>query len=307
MPMGLSFDVMGDTRDAVGECPTWSVAEQALYWVDIEGRTVRRLDWASRAVRSWRVTERIGCIALHSSGGLLAAMESGLFHLVLNESEQASQTLLAPVRFARADMRFNDGRCDHHGCFWVTSMVRDTSLGMAHGNLYRFDGITLEQTPVGGLVTGNGLAFSPAGDWLYLSDSHHSVRKVWRFPVTSTGRLGERSNFGDWSVLSGRPDGAAVDESGGYWSCANDAGKVHRFNPDGQWDLSLELPVSKPSMCAFGGPALRHLFITSIKPATPVSGFDTSLDGALLVCQPGAQGRREPLFGQRTTADQGNL
>ena len=94
----------------------------------------------------------------------------------------------------------------------------------------------------------------------------------------------------------GRPDGAAVDAEGGYWICANDAGMVHRFMPDGHRERSIRLPAAKPSMCAFGGPALEHLFITSITPAAPVEGFDPALAGAVFVTQPGVRGIAESAF-----------
>jgi len=98
------------------------------------------------------------------------------------------------------------------------------------------------------------------------------------------------------NLYPGRPDGAAVDTDGGYWTCANDAGQLHRFRPDGRLDRSIAVPVSKPSMCAFGGPELEHLFITSIVPGAPVDGFDAALDGAVLVTRPGARGIAEPRF-----------
>ena len=94
----------------------------------------------------------------------------------------------------------------------------------------------------------------------------------------------------------GRPDGAAVDTEGCYWTCGNDAGVLLRFTPDGALDRVLKLPVSKPSMCSFGGPGLDLLFVTSIVPAVPAPGFDASLDGAVLVLRPGVRGLAETPF-----------
>jgi sugar lactone lactonase YvrE len=108
--------------------------------------------------------------------------------------------------------------------------------------------------------------------------------------------LSNRREFVDMNRFPGRPDGAAVDADGGYWTCGNDAGQLHRFRPDGTLDRSIAVPVSKPSMCAFGGPELDHLFITSIVPAAPVDGFDAALDGAVLVTRPGVRGLPEPAF-----------
>jgi sugar lactone lactonase YvrE len=197
-------------------------------------------------------------------------------------------------------MRFNDGRCDRAGRFWVSSMVRDMSLAAADGALYRFDGRGLSQPLVRGLVTGNGLAFSPAGDRLYLSDSHPGVQRIWRYTLHDDGSLGPRRDFVDMTAYPGRPDGAAVDADGGYWICGNDAGALLRFTPDGRLDRALALPVSKPSMCAFGGARLDELFVTSIVPARPAPGFDAALDGAVLVLHPGVRGMAEAAFAAAT-------
>ncbi|TDP75042.1 SMP-30/gluconolactonase/LRE family protein [Roseateles toxinivorans] len=292
----LEARLLCHTHDQVGESPLWSVAEQALFWVDIEGRAVRRLDAATGALRSWAVIERIGCIALHAEGGLIAAMETGIFRLELGDGPAAESTLLHAVSFPREGMRFNDGRCDRQGRFWVSSMLRDMAQASPVGALYCLDGQDLTQPIPDGLITGNGLGFAADGGSMWLSDSHPSVQKVWRFDIDAEGRPLERRLFVDMMDLPGRPDGAAVDVEGGYWICANDAGLVHRFMPDGRLDRSISLPVSKPSMCAFGGPALDRLFITSITPARPAPGFDAELDGAVFVCEPGVPGLAEIAF-----------
>jgi sugar lactone lactonase YvrE len=74
------FKVLSTSRDRVGECPVWSAAEQALYWVDIEGKHIHRYDWMSKTQQTWVTDERVGCIACVSSteGGkrVIAAMET---------------------------------------------------------------------------------------------------------------------------------------------------------------------------------------------------------------------------------------
>ncbi len=283
-------------RNQVGESPVWSVAEQALYWVDIEGRRIHRFDWTTRDERSWPTAERVGCIALHAGGGLLAAMETGLFHVRLSGDGGVQAEYQHAASFPRDGMRFNDGRTDRAGRFWVTSMLRDMSLAAADGALYRCDAHGLSAPLVTGLVTGNGLAFSPDGCTMYLSDSHPSVQRVWTFDLDAAGVPSNRHEFIDMHAHPGRPDGAAVDTEGGYWICANDAGMVHRFTPDGRLDRSINVPVAKPSMCAFGGPGLGHLFITSISPATPIESYDATLAGAVFVTRAGIQGIAEACF-----------
>ncbi|MES2480469.1 MAG: SMP-30/gluconolactonase/LRE family protein [Pseudomonadota bacterium] len=291
------FEALGESRDKVGESPVWSVREQALYWVDIEGRAIRRHDWVSRRTWSWHVDERIGCIAMRVHGGLVAAMETGIFAVELPQGEpHARTTLLQGVVHPREGMRFNDGRLDRHGRLWVSTMVRDMSLAAPDGALFRFDAHGLSGPQVAGLITGNGLAFSPDGRIMYLSDSHPSVQRVWQFDLGADGVPRNRREFIDMNAYPGRPDGAAIDVEGGYWTCGNDAGQVHRFFPDGRLDRSFSLPVSKPAMCSFGGPELDCLFVTSITPAVPASGYEAALDGAVLMFRPGFKGLAESAF-----------
>lgn len=293
----IDFEVLGPTRDRVGESPLWSVREQALYWVDIEGRAVRRLDWATRAVSTWHAPERVGCIVMRAGGGFIAAMESGVFALDLPAGGGAAHTrLLQAVRHPRAGMRFNDGRLDRQGRLWASTMVMDGSLAAADGVLFRFDEQGLSAPVVSGLVTGNGLAFSPDGRRMYLSDSHPTVQRIWQFDLGDDGVPRNRRDFVDMRPLPGRPDGAAIDTDGGYWICGNDAGQIHRFTPDGRLDRSIAVPFPKPAMCSFGGPDLSWLFVTSIPPAQPAPGFDPALDGAVIALRPGAQGVAEPEF-----------
>ena len=287
--------VLCAARCQVGESPIWHAVEQALYWVDIEGRAVHRADAAGQH-RQWAVAERIGCIAVHAQGGLLAAMETGLFHLTHQADDTLAAARVQPVEFPLPDMRFNDGRTDREGRFWVTSMVRNMAAASPAGALFRYAQGQFTATPVRGLRTGNGLGFSPDGRVMYLSDSHPTVQKIWAFDLGGDGEPTGQRLFVDMQHHSGRPDGAAVDADGCYWICGNDAGLVHRFTPDGRLDRSLAIPAAKPAMCAFGGSRLDRLYVTTIAPATPVSGYDAALAGAVFVLNPQCTGLVDTVF-----------
>ena len=292
--MKLQMDLLlPDHRDEVGESPIWSSTEQALYWVDIEGRKLHRWTYADQHVQSWDAVERPACIALHAAGGLIAGMDTGVFYLQPQVGGTLAATLLAGVDHPQPGMRFNDGRCDRQGRFWAGTMVRDMSLAQAAGSLYCMDAQRVLSAPlVQGLVTQNGLGFSPDGKTMYLSDSHPSRQQIWQLPLRDDGSLGERSLFVDMRELPGRPDGGAVDADGCYWICGNDAGVVHRFTPDGRLDRSIAVPASKPSMCSFGGPGLDVLFITTIRPGQP-QGDDVALGGGIFATRPGVAGLPE--------------
>jgi uronate dehydrogenase len=288
-----------DAKNGVGESPVWHAQEQALYWVDIPGKTFNRYAVTSQHHQQWTSPEQIGCIAAAENGTWVAAMETGIFNLRPNAQGTLDVQLRAAVHHAQAGMRFNDGRCDRQGRFWAGTMVMDMSANAKVGGLYRLD-----QTPQGEVATlvipdlmvPNGLAFSPDGRTMYLSDSHPSVQLIWAFDYDpATGTPSNRRVFVDMNQYPGRPDGAAIDEDGYYWICANDAGLVHRFSPDGQLDRSLVVPVKKPAMCAFGGANRDVLYVTSIRlPNIDLS--DQPLAGGVFALRPGVKGVAEPAF-----------
>jgi sugar lactone lactonase YvrE len=290
------FKALSNTRDRVGESPVWDAAAQALYWVDIEGRHIRCWHAQTLETRSWNLPERVGCIALASQGKLIAAMETGIYAVTLGDAPDCSLVCLAPITHPAPSMRFNDGRCDAAGRFWVGTMVMDMSLASPLGGLYCLDERGLTGPHVTGLITPNGLAFSPDGRTMYLSDSHPSVQKIWAFDFDADlGTLANQREFVDMTPLPGRPDGAAVDAQGCYWICGNDAGLVHRFAPDGQLVSSLAVPFSKPAMCAFGGADLTTLFVTSIQPAQ-MPPAERTVSGAVIMLDAGVRGLPEPRF-----------
>ncbi|MES2162020.1 MAG: SMP-30/gluconolactonase/LRE family protein [Pseudomonadota bacterium] len=288
---------ISDIRCTVGESPTWSVAESAWYWVDIPAKRVWRLDSASGAARFWTTTEMVACVAAKADGGLIAGMETGIFSLELGEAEAAIQTrLAAPATGLGEGMRFNDGRCDRQGRFWSGTMFMDMSAARAVGELYRYDAVRGISAPVvSELITQNGLAFSPDGHTMYLSDSHPARRMVWAFDYDiADGVPSNRRVFADMSTYVGRPDGAAIDSDGCYWICANDGGCVLRFTPDGKLDRRIDVPMLKPAMCAFGGKDLDTLMVTSIVSGKPE---DAEWGGAVALLRPGVQGVAETPFG----------
>ena len=289
----MQAELVFEARNAVGESPVWRADEQALYWVYIGQRNVWRWDAATGRTAQWRTRELPACLAPRAAGGWLCGMESGIFSLAL-QGDLAHPALVAAVDHARGGMRFNDGRCDRQGRFRAGTMLMDMGAAQPAGVLLGLEDHGALRALERDLITPNGLAFSPDGRTMYLSDSHPRVRRIWAYDYDAdTGTPHRRRLFVDMNAHPGRPDGAAVDEDGCYWSCANDAGLVHRFTPEGRLDRSVALPVSKPAMCAFGGARLDTLFVTSIRP----EGVDLStqpLAGGLFAFRPGVRGLAEP-------------
>jgi sugar lactone lactonase YvrE len=286
---------VGDISCTVGEGPLWDANQGAWLWVDIPLRRIWRLDAASGAVRSWNTPEMTACMALAESGAVIAGMESGLFSLTLGEAQQLSGVKLAAPAELLPGMRFNDGRCDRQGRFWSGIMVLDMADGRADGHLYRYSKAEGISAPVvSNLIVQNGLAFSPDGRTMYLSDSHASRQLIWAFDYDCASGVPSRQRvFVDMNAQRGRPDGAAMDVDGCYWICGNDGGCLLRFTPEGSLDRTIELPMAKPSMCAFGGSDMRTLMVTSISAGAP-AGDDWA--GATLLLRPGVEGMPETRF-----------
>ena len=289
----MSAELIVDARNAVGECPVWVPEENALYWVDIPNGSLQRWDAATGYLSAWKAPQMLACIARTQAGNWVAGMETGFFELTTHNDGSLDTTLLAGVEHPRPDMRLNDGRCDRQGRFWAGSMVLDMGLNAAEGILYRYASGGAPHAQLDGFITLNGLAFSPDGRTMYASDSHPQVQQVWAFDyTTNTGTPSNRRLFIDMNHFPGRPDGAAVDADGCYWICANDAGLIHRFTPEGRLDRSLSVPVKKPTMCAFGGSRLDTLYVTSIRD----DASEQSLSGGVFALNPGVKGLAEPHF-----------
>jgi sugar lactone lactonase YvrE len=291
----MQAELILDVKNAVGESPLWHTGEQALYWVDIPNKALHR--WKEgTGLQTWGTSEMIGCIALHSAGGFMAGMETGLFHLLPQDSGVFKETKLASIQHVAKGMRFNDGRCDRQGRFLAGTMLMNMADSQQEGCVVSYQNKSGMKTLLQGIHTPNGMAFSPDGRTMYLSDSHPKSQLIWAFDYdTNTGTPTNRRIFVDMNPLPGRPDGAAVDEDGCYWICANDAGLIHRFTPQGKLDQSFAVPVKKPAMCSFGGADMKTLYVTSIRPAN-VDRADQPLAGGLFAIRTNTRGIQEPSF-----------
>lgn len=254
----------------LGESPLWSVQEQCLYSIDIAERQVLRLRPESGELQRWSLREEPGCIALIEGGGLLVAQRDGLWRLDVRSGE-LQHVAAAPYDPAR--QRFNDGRVDAAGRFWVGTL---DDAREAHAHLYRFEAGVFEPM-AGGIANSNGLAWSPDQRVLYWADT--KGHQIWAYDFDlAQGRLGQRRLFAAFEPRAagqaletylGRPDGAAVDEQGCYWVAMYEGQRLLRLSPAGQVLSTLHLPVRCPTMPCFGGPDLRTLYITTARQGRP--------------------------------------
>lgn len=281
---------IGDLTDVLGESAVWSTAESALYWVDIRHPAIRRWNSRTGQTDSWTMPELVGSIALRRDGGLLVALRRSL--AFFDPASGALEHVAAPEE-DRPQMRFNDGRCDRRGRFWAGTMNNDTRA--PEGALYRLDATHRLVKIADGFSIPNSLAWSPDGTTLYFADSLRYAISAYDFEP-ETGELGAQRPFAQTQSPS-IPDGSTVDAEGYLWNAEYDGWRVVRYAPDGSVDRIVELPVQRPTSCAFGGPNLDLLYITTATQRLTAGELARQpLAGAVLAIEPGVRGLPEPAY-----------
>jgi sugar lactone lactonase YvrE len=290
MPAAPQLIRVGDQTDILGESPLWDEHAQALVWVDIRRPALRRLHAGSGRVDTWPLPDLVGSVALVDERRVLLAMGDsvGLFDLDSGELEPIARL---PRRIE--GHRFNDGRCDRQGRFFVGTMHNLTRA--PEGVLYRLQGRGPLAPVLEGVCIPNSLSWSPDGKTMYFADSLHYAIDAYDYDCAH-GVPGARRVLAR-TEPPGFPDGATVDAEGFVWSAQFKASQVVRYAPDGRIDRVIPLPVDKPTAIAFGGPDLDRLYITTASQhMTPAELAAQPLAGALLALDVGVRGLPEPRF-----------
>ena len=279
--------VVADTGDLLGECPVWCPREQALYWVDSRAPALRRFDYATRAVVSWVMPEVIGSFALREQGGFVVGLQNSIAFF---DPGRLPRSVASPEPPEKA-MRFNDGKCDRRGRFWVGTK-RD-GVNDASGKLFCLTPDLVCTTMDDNIVMPNSLAWSPDNATMYFADSMFGTIFSYPFDI-DTGMIGQRQVFAqcDW-----QPDGATIDSEGFLWSAGYNGWRIVRYAPDGRVDRTIDMPMQCPTSCAFGGPDLDILYVTTARQRFTEAQLATQkMAGALLALDVGVRGLPEPRF-----------
>lgn len=278
------------TMDVLGEVPRWHPVERALYWIDAFKPAIHRLDPVSGKLESWTPPEKLGSFALRAGGGLLIAGRGELAHY-----DPASGTLdrIVDPENGGAVNILNDGRCDRHGRFWVGSMTK--TMERASGRLYRLERGHLDAVD-DDIWVANGVCWSPDDRRMYFADSHVKTIFVYDFDLAA-GTIGPRRIFATMDDRPGVPDGSSVDAEGFIWNAVFDGGRVVRYAPNGRINRTVQLPVSRPTACAFGGADLGTLYVTTARFRLAPDKLAAETDaGGLLALDVGVKGLPEPLY-----------
>ncbi|WP_248732780.1 SMP-30/gluconolactonase/LRE family protein [Pseudomonas sp. MWU13-2517] len=274
----MSCNAVTAHRAQLGEGPFWDVSSQALYWVDIAGKQALRL--MDGQLRVWQLPEHVSAFIPCESGDALVTLSSGVYRLDLSTE---ALTLLC-VADPQPGNRGNEARCDAQGRLWLGTMQNnigehgeDLPITRRSGGLFRIDADAQVTPLLQGLGIPNTLLWNEDGSQVHFGDSLDG--KLYQYSVRPDGQLAPPQVwFGPHP--RGGPDGSAMDAEGYIWNARWDGGCLLRLTPTGEVDRIIELPVSRPTSCVFGGPDLTTLYITSA-----ASPLDHPLDGAVLAIE----------------------
>lgn len=242
-------------RARLGECPVWDADHQQLFWVDAYNYRVHQFDPATGHDRYFETGDVVSAIVLAGEDRLLMALRDRIALLQLQTGEIR---VLHQMQFPFPNTRFNDGKCDVKGRFWIGAI----SEAPEQAELYRYDPDGSLQVMETGLTISNGLGWSPDGATFYLTDS--AKHKIYAYDFAAeTGTICDRRVLIDLTNEGVEPDGLAIDTQGNLWSALWNGWCIACFNPVGQELFRVKLPVQCPTSVAFGGPQLTDLYITS--------------------------------------------
>ena len=280
-----------DAQAELGEGPMWDPRAACLYFVDILRGRVHRFEPAQSQVHSYDAGRMVGAVALTDGDDLLLAVQDGFARL---DTRTGAVRSIAQLEDAHPDLRFNDGKCDPSGRMWAGTMALDERHGA--GALYRLDPDGRIHRMLGDVTISNGLDWTDAGGTMYFIDSPTRTIDVFDFDLAG-GNIGNRRTFVRFLRGEGVPDGMTLDAEGCVWVALWGGGAVHRYAPDGRCDTVVRVPTRYPTSCAFGGPDLGDLYITTAHvKLTPQERAGQPHAGGVFRVRPGPKGRASNRF-----------
>jgi sugar lactone lactonase YvrE len=256
------------TEAQLGEGPTWLAETGELLWVDILAAEIHSFSPSTGSDSVRPVPQHVGAAKPRAGGGLVLNLVDGVWLL---DPDNVFRPLTS---WPREGVRGNDAAIDPQGRLWAGTMRYDNAA--SGGRLYRVEADGSVTTMLNAVTVSNGIAWSPDGTLMYYVDS--PTKRIDVFSYDEAGISNRRTLT---TVDEGQPDGITVDADGCVWVALWDGSAVHRYTPGGRLDRTVEMPVSRPTACAFGGPDLTDLYITSAaEPGRPLSGSLFVLTGA---------------------------
>lgn len=274
-----------DAKTELGEGSIWDPKEKKLYWVDIEGKALHLFDPVSGKDQSFSVGARIGTVVPVRGGGALVALQNGI-HAIDTRTGKL-RLLINPLMDTA--LRFNDGKCDPAGRFWVGTLALDNRRKGAV--LYRFDKDKSLHLMLDSVSISNGIVWTKDKKTMYYNDTPTMTVQAFDYN-NATGELSNRRVAIRIPRGAGSPDGMTIDADDKLWIALWGGGAVGRFDPlTGELLQKINVPAPNVSSCAFGGDRLETLYITTARAWVSNSKLaEFPLSGGLFSVKPGVHG-----------------
>lgn len=251
----MAIELVWDLKCGTGEGPLWDAAHQRLLFCDIPARAIHAFHPDTGARRSWILPEVVASFGLCASGRLIVAQRH---RVVFYDLETETLTEFTEPVDEPGTNRLNDGKVAPDGSFWVGSMDQNDPRRPT-GHLYRVTPDGRITRMASDITISNGLAWSLDGRTMYHASTPEGVVHAWNY---NAGEISNRRVFALLTDEQGKPDGAATDATGHYWSAGVTAGRLNRFAPDGTLTERIDLPTASPTMPCF---APGFLYVTSLR------------------------------------------
>ncbi len=279
-------------KAVLGEGPIWDHRRNCLWWVDIKGNEIRRFDPITRTNLSIKTDHQVTSIGLAKLGQLIVTTRDGV---ALFDPKSCKFGTIHKPEMDRPQNRFNDAKVDSTGCFWAGTM--DDAEVETSGALYRispdFGSVRVDD----GYRVTNGPAFSVNGRIMYHNDSALAI--TYRFELDAAGNPLRREAFAQFAPRDGFPDGMTVDCDDHLWIAFWDGWCIRRLSPEGEVVDEIDLPVQRPTSCAFGGPKLDRLYVTSARFGLSDAALKKQPEaGGLFEVRLGISGSKSPIFAE---------
>lgn len=276
-----------DRRCLVGEGAIWDARRQRLLWVDILGHLLFLYDPATGHNRGINLLQAVGTVVPRTQGGVVVALHNGFAHL---DPQTERMTPIADPEAELPGNRFNDGKCDPAGRLWAGTMAFDGMRDREQGALYCLDADGAVTRKLGRISISNGIVWSADARTMYFIDTVKNDVRAFDYDLSTGAIANERvtvRNDGD-----GHFDGMTIDADGMVWIALFGGGAVKRYDPEsGEHLATIDLPVKCVTSCAFGGPDLDQLYITSASyRLTAAELAEQPLAGSLFRAAPGVRG-----------------
>jgi sugar lactone lactonase YvrE len=273
----------------LGEGPAWDETAQRLIFVDILGECVHRFDPATDEFETVLVGRPVGAAVPRAGGGIALAAGLGFLGAEFGNGELVPLADVPEERVAGA--RMNDGKCDPQGRFWAGTQSDEPERRA--GVLYRLEADGTVTPIIEGVGISNGLDWSCEGETFYYIDTASCHIDAFDFDAAA-GTLDARRTLVTVPRSVGLADGMTVDSEGGLWVAMFGGGAVHRYSNEGMLEAVVRFPVSLVTSCAFGGPDLKDLYVTT---AAHRLSRPEPLAGSLFCFRPGVTGRTCARYG----------